>query len=111
MITAPRPRYSRLSQDILVELATTKGTVFSGTVSAVEFSPSKNLVQLEPNKVAYIGVIDSGELAVRIGKHYRFFRLVNASASFHGRRITVIAETIQPTATSVRDRTKLSQIN
>jgi hypothetical protein len=110
MITTPVPRHRRLSQDILVELATAKGTVFSGTVSAIELTPRKNLVQLEPGKVAYIGLMDSGELAVRIGKHYRLFMLANASASIHGRRLTVIAEKIQPTATSVRNRTKLSQI-
>ncbi|SRR5258707_15843393 len=110
MIDKPVPRHPRLSPDIHVELATAKGTVFSGTVSAAELSPSKNVVQLEPGKVSYIGLMHSGELALRIGSHCRFFTLVNASASIHGGRLTVIAEIIQPTATPIRNRAKLSQI-
>jgi hypothetical protein len=60
-------------------------------------------VQLEPGKATYIGPMESGELAIRIGKRYRFFTLANASASIHRRRLTVIAEMIQPAARSLRN--------
>jgi hypothetical protein len=61
-------------------------------------------------KVAYIALIDFGELVLRIGSYYRFFKLVQTHGpAFTGGGFTVIAEIIQPTARPVRNRAKLSQ--
>jgi hypothetical protein len=98
MIKKRAPRHPRGAQDILVELATAKGMLFSGAVSAVQLSPSKNLVQLKPGKVIYSGLMDSGQVALRIGSHYYSFALVNALVGIRGRRLTVLAEIIRPTA-------------
>jgi len=97
----PNPLPSR--KRIFVELATPRGRVFAGTVSAFEFWPASGVVQMEPSMTAYFGLIPSAEVTVRIGKHFRFFAALNASASIADHRLTVMAEVIQPTPPPVRN--------
>ena len=84
------------SNGVFVELMTPKGTVFSGRAAAVRFSPANTVVQLEPGDVSYFGLINSGELVLRIGNKFQFFALIRGSASIRERRLTVLAETITP---------------
>lgn len=86
----------RSSNDVFVELMTPKGKVFSGHATAVRFSPANTVVQLEPGAVSYFGLINSGELVLRIGNKFHFFTLFRGSASIRERRLTVLAETITP---------------
>lgn len=90
-------------REILVELTTPKGRVFSGKASAVEFSLVKGVVQMEPGNVSYFGLIDAGEITLRIGSKYRYFTLVHASASAHERQLTILAEIIHPTIAPIRN--------
>ncbi|HZS18745.1 MAG TPA: hypothetical protein VFA51_12525 [Candidatus Udaeobacter sp.] len=82
---------------------TPKGKVFSGGVSAVEFMWPNGVLQLEPDNISYFGAITSGELSLRIGKRFRFFTVVHAAASFEKRRLTIVAEAIQPATAPVRN--------
>ena len=88
---------------IFVELATPRGRVFAGTVSAFEFAPANGVVQMEPSMAAYFGLVQSAEVTVRMGKRFRFFAALNASASIEDHRFTVMAEVIQPTPAPVRN--------
>jgi hypothetical protein len=58
---------------------------------------------MEPNMTAYFGLIPSADVTVRIGKHFRFFTALKASASIAGHRLTMMAEVIQPTPPHVRN--------
>jgi hypothetical protein len=58
---------------------------------------------MEPNMTAYFGLVPSAEVTLRIGKHFRFFAALNASASIADHRLSVIAEVIQPTTAPVRN--------
>ena len=93
----------RSSHNFFVELTTPKGKVFSGGVSAAEFTWLNGVLQLEPGHVSYFGAVNTGELSLRIGKRFRFFTVVHAAASFQKRRLTILAEIIQPTAAPVRN--------
>ena len=90
----------RPSNGFFVELITPKGKVFSGRAAAVRFSPANTVVQLEPGAVSYFGLINSGELVLRIGSKFQFFALFRGSASIREHRLTVLAETITPVTAS-----------
>jgi hypothetical protein len=75
---------------------TPKGKVFSGRAAAVRFSLGNTVVQFEPGTESYFGLINSGELVLRIGNKFQFFALFRGSASIRERRLTVLAETITP---------------
>ena len=94
---------SRSSKNFLVRLMTPKGKVFAGGVSAVEFMWPNGVLQLELDNVSYFGAVTSGELSLRIGKRFRFFTVVHAAASFENRRLTILAEVIEPTTAPVRN--------
>jgi hypothetical protein len=96
-------RTHQTDKRIFVELATPRGRVFAGIVSALEFAPANGVVQMEPSMTAYFGLVQSAEVTVRIGKRFRFFAAVNASASIEDHRFTVMAEAIQPTPAPVRN--------
>jgi hypothetical protein len=93
---APPPR-------IFVELATPQGKVFSGKVSAAEFSPANGVIQFEPDNATYFGLVNSADLALRIRNKFHFFTLLHASASIRVRRVSIIAEVIRPTTASLRN--------
>ncbi len=84
----------RSSNSVFVELMTPKGKVFSGRASAVRFSPTNAVVQLERGAASYFGLINSGELVLRTGNKFQFFALFRGSVSILDRRLTVLAETI-----------------
>ena len=86
----------RRSNSVLVELMTPKGKVFSGRAAAVRFSPANAVVQLESGAASFIGLINSGELVLRIGNKFQFFSVLRGSASIREGRLTVLAETITP---------------
>ena len=86
----------RFSNGVFVEFMTPKGKVFSGRATAVRFSPANTVVQLEPGAVSYFGLINSGELVLRIGSKFHCFALFRGSASIREHRLTVLAETITP---------------
>ncbi len=85
------------SHNYFVKLMTPEGKVFSGEVTAAEFTSPNGVLQLEPGNVSYFGAVNTGELSLRIGKRWRFFAVVHAAASFEKRRLTIVAEIIQPT--------------
>jgi hypothetical protein len=90
----PTRKLARLSNNVFVELMTPKGKVFSGCAAAVRFSPANVVVELEPGAVSYFGLINFGELALRIGSEFHFFALLRATASIVERRLIVLAESI-----------------
>lgn len=94
---------SSSAKRIFVELATPRGRVFFGTASAVEFSPANGVVQMERGTTTYFTPIDAGEITLRLGKRFRFFTISHGSVSMQQRRLTVIAEIIQPIAAPVRN--------
>ncbi len=94
---------SRPSYKFFVKLMTPKGKVFSGGVSAAEFTWLNGVLQLEPGNVSYFGAVNTGELSLRIGKRCRYFTVVHAAASFENSRLTIVAEIIQPTTEPVRN--------
>ena len=81
---------------MFVELATPRQRVFRGRAAAAEFSPANAIVQLEPGAASYFGLISSGELVLRIGKEFRYFVLFRATARVLKRRLTIMAEVIEP---------------
>ncbi len=97
------PTKVRSRHNFFVKLMTPKGKVFSGGVSAAEFTWLNGVLQLEPGDVSYFGAVNTGELSLRIGKRCRFFTVVHAAASFEKGRLTIVAEIIQPTAEPVRN--------
>jgi len=99
----PSRKRRRLLDGVFVELSTPKGTVFSGRAAAVEFSPMNVVVRLESAAVSYFGVIASGELVLRIGREFRFFAFFRATASVLRRRLTIVAEVIEPITAPFRN--------
>ncbi len=91
----------RSLNNVFVELMTPRRKVFSGRVAAVEFSPANAVIQLEPDAVSYFGLINCGELALRVGIRFRCFALFRAAASIRERHLTIIAEAIEPIAVPV----------
>ena len=102
-LSSRRSNSHRLQGKIFVQLATPCGRVFSGSASAVEFSPANGVLQMEPNVTTYFGLVQAAEVTVRIGKRFRFFAALNATASIEDHRFTVIAEVIRPTVAPVRN--------
>lgn len=95
------PVKRRPSHNFFVKLMTPEGKVFSGGVTAAEFTWPSGVLQLEPGNISYFGAVNSGELSLRIGRRCSFFTVVHAAASFEKRRLTIVAETIQPIAEPV----------
>lgn len=93
----------RSSKNFFVRLMTPKGKVFSGGVSAAEFTWPNGVLQLEPGNVSYFGAVNSGELSLRIGQRYRFFTVVHAAASLEKGRLTIVAKSIEPATTLARN--------
>ena len=93
----------RKSDQIFVELTTPRGRIFSGEVSAVEFSPTNGMVQMERGKVAYFSLFDAGEIIVRSKKRSRCFVALRGSASVQVDRLSVIAEVIEAASLPVRN--------
>lgn len=89
--------------DFFVELVTTKGKFASIHASAFEFAIVSAVLQAEPGMMFYLGPISSGELVLRIGREFRFFGIFRASARMLDRRLTVVAEIIEPLKASARD--------
>ena len=81
---------------IQVELTTHEGVVFSGMANSAELSHASGTVQIEPDGTDYFGCIEAGEITLRIGNDFRFFSVREATASVEARRLTVIAEVMQP---------------
>jgi len=96
-------RRRRLPNDVFVELSTPQGIVFSGRAAAVEFSPMNVVVRIESKEVSYFGVIASGEVVLRIGTEFRFFAFFRATASILRRRLTIVAEVIEPITAPFRN--------
>jgi hypothetical protein len=85
------------ASEILVDLGTPQGSVFSGRASMVEFRSGASVVQLFPKPPAALGTIQDGEIVLRVGAEFRRFRLTQAAAGFENGRLTVMAVAIQPT--------------
>ena len=80
---------------VVVQLATPRGSIFRGRVSAAEFAPASGVVQLQAEGVTYFSLVQTAEVALRIGKRMRYFLAVNASVGIEDGRLTVVAEVIQ----------------
>jgi|SRR5581483_4329235 len=98
-----KTRTHQADKGIFVELATPKGRIFASAVSGCEFAPANGILQMQPGVTTYFGLVPSAEVTVRIGKRFRFFAALNASASIEDHRFTVMAEVIQPTPPPVRN--------
>ena len=94
---------SSTAKEIFVELATPQGRFFSGAVSAVEFSPTNGVVQMERGQVAYFSLFDAGEIIIRSKKRSRCFIALRGSASVQVDRLSVIAEVIESASLPVRN--------
>lgn len=92
------------SSEILVDLGTPRGMVFSGRASMVEFTSGASVLQLFPLRAASLGAIQDGEIVMRVGVEFRRFHLTQAAAGFEDGRLTVMAVAVDPIAGTKRSR-------
>lgn len=86
------------TKNIRVELHTENGPVFIGDSSSVEIRTDDGAVLLIPPGETFMSMVHLSTITLRCGGDFKTFHLKNATAGLHGRRLTVLAEEILPTA-------------
>jgi F0F1-type ATP synthase epsilon subunit len=81
-------------KDLLVELNTSEGTVFSGPADDVELKTTEGVIAINPREGNYLSFTQITHLTLRIGGEFLDFLMQNASASVRDGKLTVLAEAI-----------------
>lgn len=86
----------RKLKNLMVELSTPKGSVFSGQAGSVELSTTDGRIAINPQEESYLSLTQATEITLRVGTKFLTFVLKNAAASLRDGRLTVLAEEIEP---------------
>ncbi len=80
--------------DLMVELSTPRGPVFSGRVGAVELLTTDGVIAITPRYESYLNLTHVTEITIRVGSKFSRFTLTNAAGSLRSGRLSVLAEKI-----------------
>ena len=83
-------------KNVMVELSTPKGSVFSGEAGGVEMRTTDGVIAINPQDESYLNLTETTHITLRVGAEFLSFVLKNAAASLRDGRLTVLAEEIQP---------------
>ena len=86
----------RKLQNVMVELNTPRGSVFSGVAGGVEMRTTDGVITINPREENYLHLSHTTEITLRVGTEFRSFLLKNAAASLRDGRLTLLAEEVQP---------------
>ena len=86
----------RKFKEVLVELNTPKGSVFSGLAGGVELRTTDGMIAINPQEESYLNLTQTTQITLRVGTEFLSFMLKNAAASLRDGRLTVLAEEVQP---------------
>lgn len=84
-------------KEIMVELNTPQGGVFSGRAASVELRTTDGVIAINPQEETYLHLTETTEITLRVGTEFLSFSLTNAAASLREGRLTVLAEAVEPT--------------
>jgi len=85
----------RQLKEVMVELTTAKGSVFSGQADGVELRTTDGVIAITPQDESYLNLTETTQITLRVGTEFLTFALVNAAASLREGRLTVLAEKIR----------------
>ncbi len=80
---------------MIVELNTSKGSVFSGHADDAELRTTDGVITIQPAKQNYLNLTETTRITLRIGTEFLTYVLKNAAASLRDGRLTVVAEEIR----------------
>jgi F0F1-type ATP synthase epsilon subunit len=83
-------------KNLMVELNTPEGSVFSGQAEGVELRTTDGVITINPRKESYLNLTQTTRITLRVGTEFLDFVLKNAAASLRDDRLTVLAEDIRP---------------
>ena len=86
----------RKLKNVVVELNTSRGTVFSGRASGVELRTTDGVIAINPRAESYLNLTQTTKITLRCGAQFHSFALRNATAGLRDGKLTVLAETIRP---------------
>lgn len=90
----------RKLKNVMVELSTPKGSVFSGLAGGVELRTTDGVIAINPREESYLNLTQTTLITLRVGTEFLSFALKNAAASLRDGRLTVLAEEAVPVADS-----------
>jgi F0F1-type ATP synthase epsilon subunit len=82
-------------KDVMVELNTPRGGIFSGQAASVELRTTNGVIVINPQEESYLNVTQTTEITLRVGTEFLSFVLKNAAASLRDGRLIVLAEEIE----------------
>ena len=88
----------RKLKNVMVELSTPKGSVFSGRAGSVELRTTDGVIAINPQEESYLNLTETTQITLRIGTEFLSFVLKNAAASLRDGQLTVLAEEAEPTS-------------
>ena len=86
----------RKLKNIMVELSTPKGSVFSGLAGGVELRTTDGVIAINPQEESYLNLTRTTQMTLRVGTKFLSFVLKNAAASLRDGQLTVLAEEVEP---------------
>ena len=88
----------RKLKNVMVELNTPRGSVFSGEAEGVEMRTTDGVIAITPREESYFNLTQTTQITLRVGTAFLSFALENAAASLRDGRLTVLAEEAVPVA-------------
>jgi F0F1-type ATP synthase epsilon subunit len=85
----------RKLKNVMVELSTPKGSVFSGQARGVELRTTDGVIAINPQEESYLNLTQTTQITLRVGTEFLSFVLKNAAASLRDGRLTVLAEEVE----------------
>jgi F0F1-type ATP synthase epsilon subunit len=92
----------RKFKTVMVELNTSRGSVFSGSADGVELRTTDGAIAINPREESYLNLTHTTELTLRVGTGFIHFALKNAAASLRQGRLTVLAEEVHEVQAATR---------
>ena len=86
----------RKLKNVMVELSTPKGSVFSGQAGSVELRTTDGVIAINPQEESYLNLTQTTQITLRVGTEFLSFVLKNAAASLRDGCLTVLAEEAEP---------------
>jgi F0F1-type ATP synthase epsilon subunit len=86
----------RKLKNLMVELSTPKGSVFSGQAGGVELRTTDGVIAINPQEESYLNLTQTTQMTLRVGTKFLSFVLKNAAASLREGQLTVLAEEVEP---------------
>jgi hypothetical protein len=83
-------------KELIVELSTPGGRIFSGFAASVDLCTDGGNVYLTPLEECYLVMVHATQVTLRLGRKTHAFALYNAVASLKMGLLTILAEEVQP---------------